>query len=372
MMHVLKNQILQSYLAISAISLLCLMASACATASAELPTPSEPGRVNIREGHFSQNAPLGDANFSAVLPEGWRAADTPTRPFLGTTEPPMGVIVKQGSNASLRYTVLPEGEAEIRTIPGYSQEQITIEGVTVDLLVPGDLSNPGESYHLQAAFPSVPGDPDKRFSVQFSGNGLRGSETGEARSIIESVRYTAEPVPPPSPPEPQITPGPDWQRIAAHSRNDPGREIFSVLAPPGWEFVYHGGLDSFVGTFTNGAISIDFDYGSASGMPVSPEYHLRDPESFPELLFWAEAIDGKPFLMFKPVSDEPHERAYTGVSTARIPGLPDLVMPDGSYSSSLFDCGGSFLAHTADRDEQELVLAILRTLQAEEHPGQCR
>jgi hypothetical protein len=283
----------------------------------------------------------------------------------------MGVLVKTGTDASLTYTVLPPGEAEVRVLPGASQEQITVEGVTVELLVPDDLSDPDRFHRFHAAFPSVPGDPDKRFSIQFIGTGLKPAAVGEARSIIESVRYTTEPVSPPPPPEPQVTPGADWERIAAHGRDDPDHTVFSVLAPPGWEFVYYGGLDSFVGGFTNGAISIDFDYGSLFGQFVSPDNHLHDPGYFPEHRFWIETIDGKPFLMFRPASDEPQEQVFTGISTARIPGLPDLMIPDGPASSRIFECGGSFGARTADRDEQELVLAILRTLRAEDHPGDC-
>jgi hypothetical protein len=299
--------------------------------------------------------------------------DLPTYHVEGRDELPLGILVKTNSYAAdIRYAIVPAGEAQTSVRGGYIVEQVEIGGVPVELGVPPDFSDPDDSHRLSAAFQSVPGDDSQQFGIEFNGTGLQGDLYDEARAIIESVRYAPPPPAPPALPAPQVTPGPDWVRIVAYPKTDPDYEVFSVLAPPGWEFVPAMGLDSFVGGFTNGEISINFDYGSLSSGPVSYGHHLRDPDYVPAHRFWIETIEGKPFIMFKPVSDEPHERAYTGISVDRIPGVPDLVMPDGSFSSSIFDCGGSFWARTADRDDQELVLAILRTLRAEENAEGCR
>lgn len=358
-----------------------LLATACGsdgqTALGPTPTPTpelEPGRTSIRTGLFLRDTELGDANFSAVLPEGWAAADRPSYQTAGSKSYPGGAIAKVGEKSvTISYSIKPTGRISLYPFPDLRPETIEIEGVSVDLMVPVQFDIPNDYMKIYASFPWLPGDPERSFGLSIEAKGIKGQEMfDETRSLIESIRFAPPPEVPRPNPTPEATPGADWVRVYAHGRDNPEDRAFSVLAPPDWEFSYIGGYDSFVGAFSNSEITISFDYGSVSASPTGYEYHLIDPDYFPRHSYWVEIIDNKPFLMYRPTDDPLRERAYTGITVDRIPGLPDLVIPEGSVSSAIYNCGGSFWATSIDKETQELVLAILRTLQAEYQSGSCR
>lgn len=331
---------------------------------------TEPGRVSaIKSEHFP-DSPFAGANFSVVLPEGWGIAQSLRDPLASLEHPPVGVLSKRGKpRGQLHYSfTLPDAESVFRTRMGYLEAQTTIDGAEIEWILPEDPSDGTDFLHLEATFASIPGDPDKRFGLSVRGSGLSPAMYLEAKQILESVRV-ANPPGAFDPPESEVTPGPNWERIEAQwpSDSDPR---FSVLAPPGTTVSPEIGFDSLLGTFAIGELEIFFDYGSLSSSPINPDGFIRY-EGEAEHQLWVEVIDGKIFSMYRPLNDDPALESYTGISVARIPGLPDLVIPDGPYSSTLFACGGSFFARNISHDDQELVLAVLRTIHAEQAPRQC-
>lgn len=354
--------------------LACSSDSATGTASTSIASSTdkqEPSRVAIREGLFLRDSAHGDANFSAVLPENWSVADEPQYPIKGLEVTPTGSFGKVGEvNMSMRYSVQNAGPVDPRMRPDQVRHDIEIDGVPVVLLVP---SEPNDFRRIAAYFPWLPGDAARAFGLSIEASGISNETTfTEVRSIVESIQFAPPPPSPSERPGSEIEPGRDWTRVLATWSDSQQDGPFSVLAPPGWEFIPGAGLDSLVGTFTNGTVSIDFDYGSASSNPIQYQYHLTDPDYFPEHEYWIEVIDGKPFTMYRPVDSGFPERAFTGIRVDRIPGLPDLKIEGPTYSSTIYDCGGSFLSDTGDHAERELVLAILRTIRAETLPATCQ
>lgn len=360
-----------------AASLMLLLVAACSSSDSAAPEPTpelEPARTSIRTGLYLRDSELGDANFSAILPEGWAAADEPAYPVNGRSIFPSGAIARVGhQSVTIRYSIELPGGIDLQPFPDVTPEAIEIDGVPVDLMVPLQPDVIHDRMRIHASFPWLPGDPDRSFGLSVMASGIRGQEMlDQTRSIIESIRFAPPPEAPAPIPPPEVTPGPDWVRVYSHNSDRPDERIFSVLAPPDWKFEPAYGLDSFIGSFTNDQVSIFFDFGSASAAPTGYPYHLIDPDSFPVHTYWIEVIENKPFVMYRPADDPLRERAYTGISVSRIPGLPDLVMPEGSYSSTIYGCGGSFWATSVNHETQELVLAILRTLQAERDSPRCR
>lgn len=331
----------------------------------------ETGRVPVRHFQLLPDSPLADANFSAVLPEGWGSVDTLEMPLRRLNAPPEGVMAKLGASSSqVHYAITPPGPMEEFWVPpGHERRETVIDGATVQWALPSDPFDGGEHHRFNVHFSAVPGDEGRRFGLSVLASGLNGPEYREVMQIVESIRH-APPPEPMQPPEPQVTPGPDWQRVEAQWRGD--REArFSLLAPPGTTFDPSLGYDSFTGTFTIGEIEIALEYGANwSPSVASPDSHLRFEDEV-EHQYWVEVIDGKSFAMYRPANEDPPGRAYTGISVARLPGLPDLVTPDGSYSTSDVACGGVFFASNIDRNQQEVVLAVLRTIRAESAPSWC-
>ncbi len=331
----------------------------------------EPRRVPIRRVQLLPDTPLAAANFSAVLPEGWDSVDTLELPLRRLNAPPEGILAKSGASSNqVQYAfTAPDSVGEFRVPPGYHYRESVIDGATVVFAVPPDPFDGGEHHRINAHFWSVPGDDRQQFGLSLLASSLNGSEYLEVMRIIESIRY-APPAESMRPPNSEVTPGLDWERVDAQWPGE-GRARFSVLAPPGTNFESNIGYDSLIGKFTIGKLEIAFEYGgNASPSVTNFGAHIRNKDEA-EHQYWVEVIDGKPFAMYRPANENPVGRAYTGISVARIPGLPDLVSEDGSYSTSDVECGGSFFAIDIDRDQQELVLAILRTIRAEHAPSWC-
>ncbi len=336
--------------------------AACAGSDSSPTSTPEPVRTDIRAVNILPDAKFPDANFSAILPEGWAAVDTIDDPLLRMDRAPTGILSKFGEPYGRAYYAITPANSpgEYRVPTGYVREHWVIDGVNIDWIVPIDASDDEDRLRLFATFASIPGDPDESFGLTLRAYGLSTSQFHELKQIVESFRL-APPPPLAEPPEPEVTPGPDWQRVEARWTGD-GPPRFSVLAPPGTTFEPSIGYDSLIGTFTVGNMEIFFDFGNASSGPLNPDGYIRyDDEAEHDV--WVEVIDGKAFTMFRPASVETNRSSHTGITVPRLPGLPDLVVePSGSYSSSILSCGGSFWTSSIDRDEQELALAILRTI----------
>jgi hypothetical protein len=349
---------------------------ACSSGGDSAAEPSftpEPGRVNIRQGLFNRASPLATASFSAVLPAGWAVADLPPQDFDAVSNYPQGVIVKDGSDAALHYTLMPAGEASINMTSGFRVVQLDVAGARADVHRPITVTPESSGYRFYASFEEVPGGAgnSEPFSLEFSGRGLSSTDLDEAQAIIESIRREP-PLTPPQPPEPLATPGPDWQRVNAHGFHDPSYQPLSILAPPGWRYEPGQGIDTFGGTFTDGETEIRVMYGPFAGTPIEPADEASGPASSPQHEIWEEVIDGKQVMFFRPEPGHAGQLAFTGIHASRIPGLPDIT-PSSSrvMSSQVFACGGSFFSSATGPEQQELVLAILRTLRAEENAGGC-
>lgn len=348
-----------------------LLVPACQQGSATEPGPTlEPGRVSIRQGGVTPRPPFSEANFSAVLPEGWGAVDTLNSPLVSSGEPANGILGKMGeAHMQVKYAITPPGsQPDFYMLPGHVRSQSEIDGVTIDWLLPEDMER--GLFTVGISFPWLPGDPDRHFGLAFVASGLHPSQYLEVKQIVESVRYLAEPAVQRPVPSPEITPAPDWVRVGAQwdSHSEP---IFSILAPPGTVFAGEHGIDSLPGSFTVGDLQIDFDFGPLGAQPTIQDGHLRYPDNA-EQQYWLEMVRGEPFMMYRPAEEQPTGTAYTGISTSRIPGPADITMPGGSPGSSMPGCGGAFWARDIERDEQELFLAILRTLHTEGDRGPCR
>lgn len=351
---------------------LLLLLSACEKNGelTAIPTPeTEPGRKSIRLFKFFEGAEFGDANFSAVLPDDWGAVDTLHSPLVGLDDPPTGILAKNGnSRIQVHYTITHPAEIAIfRVWDGYEERQSVIEGATIDWVIPVDPFASTESLRIDAKFHSLPGDSERLFGLRITAHGVAPSLFEEVQQIIYSVRFA----PPPelqNNPTPRVRPGHEWQQVNASWVGE-SLPRFSVLAPPGTSFTPRIGLDSPIGTIKVSEIEILFELGINSGTPVIADGHIRYTDEAEQQL-WVEVIHDKPFMFFRPTDANPSGDAVTGISVARFPGLPELNIKEG-YTTNMLSCGGSFFTHSVDRDEQELVLAILRTIRAESQSTQC-
>jgi hypothetical protein len=292
-------------------------------------TASELTRVNVRQGLFNREGTLGGANFSVLLPAGWSAVDEPVLASPGKDASPRGTIVLQGyGDMHIRYQfMVPENFEStknnlFRVPDGYENESSMLNGLAVDWVLPVETTNSGGRYRISAGYSNLLGDDVDGFGLLLFAHSLSAELLDEAKAIMESVQFAAPPPAPPERPKPEVTPSKDWSRIAAHWLNGPSKQMFSVLAPPGWDFAPFQGADTFVGQFTDGEIVIAFDYGNLSGSAGGIDSHARNPDMYPAHEFWFETVDEKPLLFYRPVGDLTNERAYTGLSVERLPGSP--------------------------------------------------
>ena len=134
-----------------------------------------------------------------------------------------------------------------------------------------------------------------------------------------------------------------------------------MLLPPGWVFIELQGIDSMVGQLTNGEVTLYYDFGAFAGIPYSPLYAFRDGRPNSPPVMWEEEIGRDSFFFVKPESDEPDDYGVTGTfgRFAPQPKFQGFGTPPMSFSGS-----------GLDGEQQELVLAMFRTLLPEEgYPG---
>jgi hypothetical protein len=156
-----------------------------------------------------------------------------------------------------------------------------------------------------------------------------------------------------------ITPSPDWQRLEVTVPRDPDRVILELMAPVGWTAETFAGLDSLPGEISNGSIRIGFDLGGGYSCLDGPGEHLWVSGGFAELKFWEEEISGRNFYLYRPVDGSRDDRGRIGRTGACIPHLP--IVDDPNYQARM---GIGIAARAESEDEQELVLAVIRTIRA--------
>ena len=173
--------------------------------------------------------------------------------------------------------------------------------------------------------------------------------------------YLSEPYPPPGfadiPPRPAETgmdeglPTEDWTRAGALNRD--GGEVFSVLLPPGWELTTGHGVDSLVGEITGDGVTLKFDLGWFSHQPTPGRYPP------PQHVFLEEIIGGHAATLIL-VAEPPDEKREDHTALTAV-FFDDPITP----GNSLFMAGEGLT-----REEQEIALAIFRSIRMAKGPGQ--
>jgi hypothetical protein len=128
----------------------------------------------------------------------------------------------------------------------------------------------------------------------------------------------------------------DWRATAIG-------DAFTIMLPPGWEYVPLQGIDSFVGEIRGDGMVLFFDYGSYTGKLVAdddPAYEVR-----------YENIGGFPAQVVRALNDDDH------VTGAHIYGIgPTSISPSGiTLSISTDDLA-------PNTPQQALVLDMLQTI----------
>lgn len=310
------------------------------------PLPDGWSRVQVREGFAARDHEHALVGFTVDLPPGWSAGET--WPFEG----PSGWIAGSERDEHtlpllLRFTIdidLDERTAGYVNRSRYDISRPVIEGQEALFFLAEDESI---SYEIGAYFDHIPGAPEgvTAPSLRISGTNHRTENMETVRDVLMSIRYRALDNLPDLP-KPRVERGIDWNTYVAETR----QPRFTIDLPPGWEKIDAASFDSFAGRFEGDGIRIGFDYGNVVGVPYDPSIMVRNPEFDQPHVIWEEILDGNKVWLVKPVSPVPHEDGITGAYASAEDGFYG-----GSRQVELF-------AHGLNGGEQELALAILRTV----------
>lgn len=343
--------------------------------SASIPASAIPGpesvdlpdgwtRVQVRQGYMARSLPNPLAGFTMDLPPGWSAGESGSG-----SDGPGGWIagLEYEDDGRTRRAILQfdlgggfKNDHESMVKDDRSDIRYPeIEGQPALL----HLASPFAVYlgpQVGIYFPRMPGGQsgDQVPSLSIDGNSRGFDDQEQLAQVLSSVRYQ-EIAALPELPVAGREPGEDWQRT-------PAREdftSFSALLPPGWSFESLQGIDTLVGRLTNGEVIRFYDFGGFAGAPYYPEGRIRDGQPNPPHMMWEEALEAGKFTLVQPESDEPDTDAVTGVFASFEPVEPRNGEPRTRGRPSL-----SVSVSGLTGDQQDLVLAILRTLELE-YPG---
>jgi hypothetical protein len=115
---------------------------------------------------------------------------------------------------------------------------------------------------------------------------------------------------------------------------------FSVLLPPGWEYVRAQGVDSFVGSFVGDGITLGFDYGMYGGAPRPDD---------PNLSMHDETVGGYTARLFFPKADGD---GASGIFVRTVDAAPPFGYPVALVLSG----------YGLSSDQQQVALQIFRSI----------
>ena len=176
--------------------------------------------------------------------------------------------------------------------------------------------------------------------------------------VLRSVRYAALPSLPDTP-TPDAVAADNWVRKVAGADGDFIEAYlggsFSLRLPPGWTTVERNGVDGVIGEIAGDGIQLTYynPMGLSSGGAPSPS---GGSHQSPPHVAWEERVDDLVISLVRPMSPDPDRLAATG---ATFWPFVDGGGP-GPYSNSI---QMSVIGRGLDGDQQETVLAILRTIQ---------
>lgn len=231
--------------------------------------------------------------------------------------------------------------------PRYDIRNVTVEGEAAYLhLAAPDAINDGPQVGIY--YERIPGGPEGKHvpSLRIEGDSRGFTDQELLAAVLMSVRYAEIPELPELP-EPGVVPGEDWQRAPARS----DFHSFTIKMPPGWETIDLIGIDTLVGRISGDGISLLYDFGGFAGVQYEPRSRVREHRDEVAHMVWEERLGSKTLWFVKPVSPDPGPRGVTGVFAS-------------------FDTGRgiahlSVSANGLSGDQQEKVLAVLRTIELE-------
>ncbi len=329
------------------------------------PTPDGWRRVQVREGLLARHTDRPLAGFTIDLPPGWTVIES-----WPATDGPQGWIaanpLRQGDYVpTLQFTIgggFKYHYPSMSTDPRSDVRILSIDARQAIL----HLAQPSAidlGPQVGIYFAEMPGGDSNRpapsLSIDSDSRGF--TDQKQLAQVLTSVRYEeiAE-----LPDLPVVVAGPseDWELTPA--RTD--FHSFAMRLPPGWEFEELQGIDTLVGTLSNGDIELFYDFGGFAGTPYSPGYRIRDNVPNPPHLMWEEELETGTFWFVRPESPEPDVHGATGVFVR----FANPTSGDPPTASYLGRASLNFYSQRLNGEQQERVLAMLRTLELElEFPG---
>lgn len=330
-----------------------------ATARVE-PTPEIPDgwtRVQVRDGFLGRYAATPLVGFTIDLPPDWKAGESWARGDIleGWIAAPPNALVDWWPTFWYRIGADPQDEVQaLKEDPRYEITELELNGVKVAVRVAASEATRGTQFG--AYYEQIPGAPDRVTAPRLDiGVWVRGFDDPELLGqILRSVLYEAIPTLPDTP-DPGMVAGTDWIRTIAGSDSEEINAIsagsFSLRLPPGWTTTERRGIDSTIGAISGDGIQLIYNN------PMSL-FDARDQAAVsgeaPEHVFWEELVDGLLLSLVRPVSPEPDDLGTTGVMIR-----PFIDGDDASAASMRL----SVLATGLSGEQQEMALAILRTIQ---------
>ena len=332
--------------------------------------PDGCGRHQVRSGLIGRGQGLPLPGFTVDLPAGWTTGE-----FSSYGERFVGWIAAnpliQGDRIPGLYYSVDSRSRDITAL-GDRRSDIrrpVVEGVRAFL----HLSKPNRvDRHTPVGvhFPQIPSGESSPLKLALT---IRGESQGftdqeELAKVLTSPRYAEIDEIQALPFVPAPTSHSDWRPTKAHETGT----SFMMDLPPGWEFKTRQGIDTRVGTLSNGELGLYYDFGTWAGFPMRP-FNMSsnggviddlpfsrsvsiDP-SLPPHHIWEEDIDGINFWFVRPVSADPHPRATIGVFVNLA-----TTQTSGSQQTFFDPPNLSMVGAAPTGDQQELVLTMFRTL----------
>lgn len=132
--------------------------------------------------------------------------------------------------------------------------------------------------------------------------------------------------------------------------------LFSLLAPEGWTYTPLMGIDSTVGEFSNGEMTLRFDYGMYTGDFTNNSVYFEDPSAYTAI---EEIIDGFSAQIYVPTqanSGKPTVLSIMNINDVK-PCTEDVCILDQENFEMLGD--------NLTEEQVELALQIFRTVDFE-------
>ncbi|MDA1256231.1 MAG: hypothetical protein O3C10_00070 [Chloroflexi bacterium] len=329
-----------------------------------------------RDGALNRSHQFSDANFSIVLPSGWRIAENwndlrgggdIVTGFIGGPDNQQiyySLFGDSFDSAELLESLPPHPSATDAVKAGFylpieasvvSEE--VIAGVAVRFSRPAPDLEARYAGIFSAYFETIPDAPAGAAGVGlvFRALGHQVKNDDAATEILRSVRWAVLPAKPPS--SIAVTPGMDWitQIIEPPGARGP---VFTVMTPPDWALIGRGGTDALHGDFNAPGFNVAFEVGNLGTSGIVPYDVATKPETYDDHLFWEEEINGVMTMFHRPSPGVPVARGWTGAFFPVIPGAEDKRLPNSNRE----DRGLGIWVEGLTFDRQETMLAVVRTI----------